>query len=144
MWLSWNRSCPSRNVYGTSAPSSGSVGRNCPAKDCRWSLSGNCSRHFWSRMRMIRVLFICHVNILRSPMAEFVMKALVKKAGVEGQTPHRIRRYQHREDRQPDLFSSPPQTGRAWHRQRWQNGPTVKEPGLRSFPCHGAGSGGSE
>jgi len=32
---------------------------------------------------MIRVLFVCHGNICRSPMAEFVMKDLVKKAGVE-------------------------------------------------------------
>ena len=32
---------------------------------------------------MIKVLFICHGNICRSPMAEFVMKDLVKKAGVE-------------------------------------------------------------
>ena len=32
---------------------------------------------------MIRILFICHGNICRSPMAEFVMKDLVKKAGLE-------------------------------------------------------------
>ena len=32
---------------------------------------------------MKRILFICHGNICRSPMAEFVMKDLVKKAGVE-------------------------------------------------------------
>ena len=30
-----------------------------------------------------RILFVCHGNICRSPMAEFVMKDLVKKAGVE-------------------------------------------------------------
>ncbi len=30
---------------------------------------------------MIRILFICHGNICRSPMAEFVMKDLVKKVG---------------------------------------------------------------
>ena len=34
---------------------------------------------------MIRILFICHGNICRSPMAEFVMKDLVKKAGLEDQ-----------------------------------------------------------
>ncbi len=33
---------------------------------------------------MIKVLFICHGNICRSPMAEFVMKDIVKKAGIEG------------------------------------------------------------
>ncbi len=32
---------------------------------------------------MHRILFVCHGNICRSPMAEFVMKDLVKKAGVE-------------------------------------------------------------
>lgn len=30
---------------------------------------------------MIRVLFVCHGNICRSPMAEFVMKDIVTKAG---------------------------------------------------------------
>ena len=34
---------------------------------------------------MIRVLFICHGNICRSPMAEFVMKDLVSKRGLEDQ-----------------------------------------------------------
>lgn len=29
---------------------------------------------------MIKILFICHGNICRSPMAEFVMKDLVRKA----------------------------------------------------------------
>ena len=32
---------------------------------------------------MTKVLFCCHGNICRSPMAEFVMKDLVKKAGLE-------------------------------------------------------------
>ena len=32
---------------------------------------------------MIKILFICHGNICRSPMAEFVMKDLVRKAGLE-------------------------------------------------------------
>ena len=30
---------------------------------------------------MIKILFVCHGNICRSPMAEFVMKHLVSKAG---------------------------------------------------------------
>ena len=34
---------------------------------------------------MLRILFVCHGNICRSPMAEYVMKDLVKKAGVEKQ-----------------------------------------------------------
>ena len=32
---------------------------------------------------MIKILFVCHGNICRSPMAEFVMKDMVKKAGLE-------------------------------------------------------------
>ena len=32
---------------------------------------------------MIKILFVCHGNICRSPMAEFVMKDLVKKAKLE-------------------------------------------------------------
>ena len=31
---------------------------------------------------MHKILFVCHGNICRSPMAEFVMKDMVKKAGV--------------------------------------------------------------
>lgn len=34
---------------------------------------------------MIKVLFVCHGNICRSPMAEFVMKDLVNKAGIGNQ-----------------------------------------------------------
>ncbi len=32
---------------------------------------------------MTKILFICHGNICRSPMAEFVMRDLAKKAGAE-------------------------------------------------------------
>lgn len=32
-----------------------------------------------------KILFVCHGNICRSPMAEFVMKYLVKEAGLEDQ-----------------------------------------------------------
>ena len=34
---------------------------------------------------MVRILFVCHGNICRSPMAEFIMKDLVDKAGLEDQ-----------------------------------------------------------
>ena len=34
-------------------------------------------------MSKIRILFVCHGNICRSPMAEFVMKDLVRKAGLD-------------------------------------------------------------
>ena len=34
---------------------------------------------------MIRVLFVCHGNICRSPLAEFIMKDLVEKKGLSSQ-----------------------------------------------------------
>ena len=34
---------------------------------------------------MVKILFVCHGNICRSPMAEFVMKDMVKKAGLADQ-----------------------------------------------------------
>ncbi len=34
---------------------------------------------------MIKILFVCHGNICRSPMAEFVMKDLVNKKGMADQ-----------------------------------------------------------
>lgn len=33
---------------------------------------------------MTKILFVCHGNICRSPMAEFVMKDMVRKKGLEG------------------------------------------------------------
>ena len=34
---------------------------------------------------MIKVLFVCHGNICRSPMAEFMMKKLVADRGISDQ-----------------------------------------------------------
>ena len=34
---------------------------------------------------MIKVLFVCHGNICRSPMAEFILKDMVKKRGIADQ-----------------------------------------------------------
>ena len=34
---------------------------------------------------MTKILFVCHGNICRSPMAEFVMKHLVKESGLDDQ-----------------------------------------------------------
>ena len=34
---------------------------------------------------MIRIMFVCHGNICRSPMAEFIMKDMVQKEGIDHQ-----------------------------------------------------------
>jgi protein-tyrosine phosphatase len=34
---------------------------------------------------MVKILFVCHGNICRSPMAEFIMKDMVNKAGLENE-----------------------------------------------------------
>ena len=42
-------------------------------------------RDFWRLVEtMIKVLFICHGNICRSPMAEFVLRDLLEKRGMHG------------------------------------------------------------
>ncbi|MBR2789857.1 MAG: low molecular weight phosphotyrosine protein phosphatase [Eggerthellaceae bacterium] len=35
-------------------------------------------------MQTVKILFVCHGNICRSPMAEFIMKELVRRRGMEG------------------------------------------------------------
>lgn len=34
---------------------------------------------------MLRIMFVCHGNICRSPMAEFIFRDLLKKQGIEGE-----------------------------------------------------------
>lgn len=34
---------------------------------------------------MIKIMFVCHGNICRSPMAEFIMKDMVKRMGLESE-----------------------------------------------------------
>lgn len=38
-----------------------------------------------SEEKKFRILMVCHGNICRSPMAEFIMKAMVKERGIENQ-----------------------------------------------------------
>ena len=42
-------------------------------------------RSYFINDKMKKILFVCHGNICRSPMAEFVMKDLVAKHGMEDQ-----------------------------------------------------------
>ena len=63
---------------------------------------------------MKKILFVCHGNICRSPMAEFVMKDLVKKAGLASAIPYRIGGHQPGGDRQSGLSPGAAQAGGAW------------------------------
>ena len=44
-----------------------------------------CSFKMLNNNKIKKILFVCHGNICRSPMAEFVMKDLVSKAGLDNQ-----------------------------------------------------------
>ena len=78
----WSAAGPRQSCWGRSRPEFGcnphSTNSRIPAIlreiQCVWSV--------WS---MKKILFVCHGNICRSPMAEYIMKDLVKKAGLEDQ-----------------------------------------------------------
>ena len=72
---------------------------------------------------MIKILFICHGNICRSPMAEFVMKDLVRKAGLS---------------REYHIESAATSTEEIWNGQ----GNPVYPPARRKLAEHGISCGG--
>ena len=78
----WSTTGPKRSCWGRSRPGHGygkdSTNRTIPAI----LRTTQYQRGVWS---MKKILFVCHGNICRSPMAEYVMKDLVKKADLEGQ-----------------------------------------------------------
>ena len=62
----------------------------------------------------LRILFICHGNICRSPMAEFVMKDLAEKAGLS------------------ELFEI--ESAATSREEIWRDGRTGKDVGSGTFP----------
>lgn len=64
---------------------------------------------------MTKVLFICHGNICRSPMAEFVMKDLVAKAGLSDQFEIASAATSTEEIGNPVYPARPAEAGRARH-----------------------------
>lgn len=74
---------------------------------------------------MLHILFVCHGNICRSPMAEFVMKDLVKKAGLESEFHIESAATSTEELGNPVLSPGPPEAKGARYRLLWQNGPAA-------------------
>ena len=62
---------------------------------------------------MIKVLFICHGNICRSPMAEYLFRDMVEKRGLSAQ--YCIRRNESRGNRQRSLSPGKTQVGICRH-----------------------------
>ena len=71
----------------------------------------------------MKILFVCHGNICRSPMAEFVMKDLVKKAGLEKEFHIESAATSAEELGEPGLSSCPPQAAGTRHRLRRKDRP---------------------
>ena len=71
---------------------------------------------------MIKVLFICHGNICRSPMAEFVMKDMAAKAGA-GERFVIDSAATSQAPRSSATRSTHPR-GRSWRRTAWSVGRT--------------------
>ena len=63
---------------------------------------------------MKKILFVCHGNICRSPMAEFVMKDLVKKAGLASEFHIESAATSREEIGNPVYPPGAAQAGRAW------------------------------
>lgn len=79
---------------------------------------------------MIKILFVCHGNICRSPMAEYVMKDLVRQSGREDEFVIASAATQPGRTGQPGVSTGPTQTGGAWHPLRWTCGPADDPQGL--------------
>ena len=80
---------------------------------------------------MIKILFVCHGNICRSPMAEFIMKDLVQKAGLAAEFHIESAATSREETRQSSLSARAAQAGRAWHFLRGPCGAAADKAGLR-------------
>ena len=85
---------------------------------------------------MIKILFICHGNICRSPMAEFVMKDMAAKAGQGSGSSLTLRR---QAPRSSATRSTHPRggAGGAWRGLRAAHGAADDAGGLRQIrPAH--------
>ena len=56
-----------------------------PHLDFRSSIVYNQVNHTQKRCKMKKIMFVCHGNICRSPMAEFIFKKLIRERGLESE-----------------------------------------------------------
>ncbi len=82
---------------------------------------------------MTKILFVCHGNICRSPMAEFVMKDLVKKAGLENQF-HIESAATSTEEIGNPVYPPARRLARAWYRRLAKQPASLRKRGLRAVP----------
>ena len=79
---------------------------------------------------MVKILFVCHGNICRSPMAEYVMRDLVEQAGLEAQFQIASAATSTEEIGNPVYPPARREAGRAWHRLSGACGPAAAPGGL--------------
>ena len=82
---------------------------------------------------MVKILFVCHGNICRSPMAEFVMKDMAAKAGQAERFEIASAATSTEEIGNPVYPACTAQAGRAWHRLCGKNRPPDDAAGLRAL-----------
>ena len=113
--------CPATASWGWGGSLTGYAGglerKRCPG--WRWNRAGERN----GDTAMTKILFVCHGNICRSPMAEYRLRALVREAGLQARITGRFGRHQRRGARANPVYpAARRQTGRARHRLRRARG----------------------
>lgn len=79
---------------------------------------------------MTKILFVCHGNICRSPMAEYVMKDLVRQSGREDEFVIASAATSREELGNPVYPPVRRKLAEPWHPLRWTCGPADDPQGL--------------
>lgn|GEM_PF-6092327 len=76
---------------------------------------------------MYKIMFVCHGNICRSPMAEFIMKKTCVRCRPEQQLHYRLKRYKYGGTGESGISSGTVGAGKAWDWLFRKNGSTAPE-----------------